>query len=161
ETGGLRLINDGIYASRLIADLNAESGCYIKKTFGVERHSIGAALRRFVGRFQTIEGFAIGERSVGLNLERPDPFAASVSDEEQRLIGRGTEAVGKLDAGVNHALVALRVDEPDAMPRWIGEVDLVALGDCDVIRVHLFGEHRLFAVWCVGDDPFAAGLADV
>jgi hypothetical protein len=58
------------------------------------------------------------------------------------MTGRATAAARwEADAFVDHALVAFRIDEPDAFVLGVAEVDLAALVEYDVVRVHIIGDY--------------------
>ena len=83
-----RLIEDRHNASGLVADLHTQTRGDIEVAFAVHGHTVASALAVFVGGFETVERLSIDERTVGLNLETPDPLVAHVDDEQR---GSGQE----------------------------------------------------------------------
>ena len=62
---------------------------------------------------------------------------------------------------MHDALVPLGIDKPDPLVCGIGEIDLAARVDRQIVRIHAFGDDRFLAVRREGHDALAAVLAGV
>jgi hypothetical protein len=84
----LRLGNDAIHATGLIAELDAIVRANIESSFGVERHAIGTAFHYAIGASKVMIRLLGGERAIGFDMVAPDELSFHVCDQQQALIGR-------------------------------------------------------------------------
>jgi hypothetical protein len=83
--------------------------------------------------------------SVRLDLESPDVRPAVVGDVEHRVIGAKADPVGRGDPGVGCLrLAGLHVHQRHLLPARVGDVDVAARGDGQVVGAEAVGDHRLF-----------------